>query len=188
MPPYTIKTDALTGPSLTGRYGLRGIDGASQAMLDEFGFPGDAGLDAAAPTLHTFVYCSRAAEGVDDVEVGRIVESAQRRNLARGITGVLVFGSGVFFQWIEGPPAHIQNLIASLYRDPRHYDVVSLDRSEEKRERLYPNWQMERVAADDIREVLQDALDSAEDENNVAALRRILEHLASGPLDTLGQS
>ena len=157
-------------------------------MFDEFGFPGEADLDDAAPTLYTFVYCSRAAEGVDDVEVRRIVEFAQRRNLARGITGVLVFGSGVFFQWIEGPAAQMQNLIASLHGDPRHYDVVSLDQSEEQRERLYPNWEMERVEADDIRAVLQDALGSAEDENNVAALRRILAHLASGPLKSLGRS
>ena len=156
-------------------------------MSDEFGFPGGGDTDTIAPTLFTFVYCSRATEGVDNVEVARIVESAQRRNLARGITGVLVFGSGVFFQWIEGPPAQMQNLIESLHSDPRHYDVVSLDQSEEQRERLYPNWEMEQVAADDIGAVLQDALESAEDENNVAALRRILEHLASGPLDSLGR-
>lgn len=157
-------------------------------MFDELGFPGDADLDSAAPTLYTFVYCSRAAEGVDDVEVGRIIESAQRHNLARGITGVLVFGSGVFFQWIEGPAAQMQNLIASLHGDSRHYDIVPLDRSEEKRERLYPNWEMEQVEADDIRAVLQDALGSAEHENNVATLRRILEHLASKPLDSVGRS
>ena len=156
-------------------------------MFDEFGFRGPADSDDAAPTLLTFVYCSRAAEGVDDAEVGRIVESAQRRNLARGITGVLVFGSGVFFQWIEGPAAQIQKLIASLHGDPRHYDIVSLDQSEEKRERLYPNWQMERVGADEICEVLQDALDSAEGENNIAALRRILDHLATRSLESLGR-
>ena len=31
-----------------------------------------------------------------------------------------------------------------------------------------------------IRAVLQEALESAEDENNIAALRRVLEHLDSG--------
>ena len=108
--------------------------------------------------------------------------SAQRHNLTCGITGVLVFGSGVFFQWIEGPAAAVRKLMASLHRDPRHYDIISLDQSEEKRERLYPNWQMERVGADDIREVLQDALESAEDENNIAALKRILDHLATRSL------
>jgi len=38
-------------------------------MFDEFGFPRDANSDYAAPILGTFVYCSRAAEGVDDAEV-----------------------------------------------------------------------------------------------------------------------
>ncbi|WP_426265425.1 BLUF domain-containing protein [Sphingomonas sp. PWP1-2] len=156
-------------------------------MFDEYGFPRDPYVDHAAPTLATFVYCSRVAEGVDDAEVGRMVEWAQHRNVAREITGVLVFGSGVFFQWIEGPPAEVETLIVSLHNDPRHHDIVALDRCVEKRERLYPNWQMELVGADDIRTVLQDALEDAEEENNIAALRRILVHLASGPLDTLGR-
>lgn len=39
-------------------------------MFDEFGFPRDADSDYAGPSLGTFVYCSRAAEGVDDAEVG----------------------------------------------------------------------------------------------------------------------
>jgi hypothetical protein len=47
---------------------------------------------------------------------------------------------------------------------------------------------MEQVEADDIRTVLHDALESADDENNIAALGRILEHLASGPLGLLGRT
>ncbi len=157
-------------------------------MFDEFGFPGDADSGHAGPVLDTFVYCSRAAEGVDDAEVDRIIELSQRSNVARDITGVLVFGSGVFFQWIEGPPAQVEKLIASLHGDPRHYDIVTLDRSVEKRARLYPNWEMERVGADDIRAVLQEALESAEDEKNIASLKRIVAHLDSGPLDALHPS
>jgi hypothetical protein len=99
-----------------------------------------------------------AAVGVDDAEVDRIIELSQRRNVARDITGVLVFGSCFFFQWIDGPPAQVEKLIARLHGDPRHYDIVTLDRSVEKRARLYPNWEMERVGADDIRAVLQEAL------------------------------
>lgn len=152
-------------------------------MFDEPGFPSGADLEDGAPMLYTFVYCSRATEGVDEGEVDRIVEAAQRRNFTRGITGVLVFGNGVFFQLIEGPAEQIQKLIATLHCDPRHCDVVSLDWSEERRERLYPNWEMERVEADDIRAVLNDALVSTEDQANVAALRRILAHLDLVPLD-----
>jgi hypothetical protein len=82
----------------------------------------------------------------------------------------------------------VENLIASLHGDPRHYDIVPLDRSVEKRDRLYPNWEMERVGPADIRAVLEEALESAEDETNIATLRRILQHLDLGPLDTLGRS
>ncbi len=157
-------------------------------MFDEPGFPSAPDWEFAEITLQTFVYCSRAAEGIDDVEVARIVEFSQRRNVARGITGVLVFGSGVFFQWIEGPPAEVEKLIASLHGDTRHNDVVALDLSVEKRERLYPGWEMELVEADDIRTVLHDALDCAEDEKNVAALKRILQHLDTEPLASLGRN
>ena len=81
----------------------------------------------------------------------------------------------------------MEKLIASLYSDPRHYDIVQLDRNIEKRERLYPNWEMERVEADDIRSVLQEALGSTEDDDNIAALTRILAHLNSGSLEMLGR-
>lgn len=158
-------------------------------MFDEPGFPRGAEVeDSLLPLLYHFVYCSRASDGVDDAEVGRIVASAQRHNPARGITGVLVFGSGVFFQWIEGPRAHIETLIQHLHDDPRHHDIVSLSQAEEARERLYPTWDMERVGAEDIREVLEDALETAENSANVAALKRILEHLESGSLQSIGRS
>lgn len=156
-------------------------------MFNEPGLPREAELDDSGITLQTFVYCSRAAEDVGDVEVDRIIEFSQRSNAARGITGILVFGSGVFFQWVEGPPIEVQNLIVSLHGDSRHYDIVELDRSVDERERLYAAWDMERVEAEDIREVLQDALDSTEDEINVAALKRMLAHLDSAPLASLGQ-
>ncbi len=157
-------------------------------MFDEPGFSDDAEFDPAAIMLETFVYCSLAAESVDADEVSRLVAFSQKRNVARGITGVLVFGSGVFFQWIEGPPAEVRTLIANLHGDTRHHDIVTLDRSVEVRERLYPHWEMEPVEPDDLREVLEEALESAEDDSSIAALNRILGHLASGPLSTIGRS
>jgi hypothetical protein len=156
-------------------------------MFDEPGFAARTDLEPDAIMLETFVYCSRAAEGVDAAEVSRLVAFSQARNVARDITGVLVFGGGVFFQWIEGPPAEVRSLIANLHGDSRHHDIVTLDRSVEVRERLYPHWEMEQVDASDIREVLEDALETAEDQNNIAALQRILGHLESGSLSGVGR-
>jgi len=155
-------------------------------MFDEFGVPGDPDFEYGETLLETFVYCSRAAPGVDEAEVGRIIEHAQHHNAAHGITGVLTYGSGIFFQWIEGPPPDVQSLIARLHGDKRHYDIVPLDQSTERRERLYEGWDMERVNADDIRIVLLEALETTKDETNLATLKRIFSHLDTEPLASLG--
>ena len=56
----------------------------------------------AYPLLYNTVYCSRATAGVDAAAVDRIIQTSRRWNPENGITGLLVFGSGIFFQWLEG--------------------------------------------------------------------------------------
>ena len=137
------------------------------------------------PLLYNLVYCSRAAPGVDAAAVARIIASSRRHNPARGITGLLVFGSGVFFQWLEGPRDNVLELMATLKTDPRHDQVVSLSESEEVRERMFPEWDMELVTPSDIREVLLDALGSAANEASVTSLRQLLAQLEGGPSSPL---
>ena len=127
--------------------------------------------------LYNVVYCSHASAGVDSAAVDAIIATSRRRNPPLGITGLLVFGSGVFFQWIEGPKEHVVRLMDLISSDPRHETVVTLSTSEEVRERIFPNWDMELVTTEDIREVLLDALETAEDEQNAAALGLLLGRL-----------
>lgn len=136
------------------------------------------------PLYHT-VYCSRASLGVDGPAVDRIIASSHRLNPARGITGLLVFGSGIFFQWLEGPRDNVLELMALLKADARHRDMVTLEESEEVRERLFPDWSMELVDATDIRAVLLDARETAQDEQSIKALSSLLEQLAKGSLSGL---
>jgi Sensors of blue-light using FAD len=140
----------------------------------------------AFPLLYNMVYCSRAADGVDDAAVARIIETSHRHNPAQGITGLLVFGSGIFFQWLEGPRDNVMQLMVNLQKDPRHEDVVTLSAVEEVRERLFPDWDMELVTSTDIRDVLVDALDTAKDANNAKALKQLLTQLDAGELGGLG--
>jgi hypothetical protein len=135
--------------------------------------------------LYQLVYCSRATPDVDDDAVHRIIRSARRRNPEQGITGLLVFGSGIFFQWLEGPRDNITALMARLQTDPRHVDIVTLDSTEEVRERLFPDWDMELVSGDHIRDVLQDALDNARDPASATTLRSLLQRLDTGELSRL---
>ena len=140
----------------------------------------------AYPLLYNLVYCSRASPGVDDAEVARIIATSHRNNPARGITGLLVFGGGIFFQWLEGPRDTVTELMAILKTDTRHESVVALTETEEVRERLFPNWDMELVTTDDIRDVLADAMDTAKDEKSADVLRELIAQLDSGQLRDMG--
>lgn len=142
----------------------------------------------AFPLLYNVVYCSRATAGVDDAAVDRIIESARRFNPEHGITGLLVFGSGIFFQLLEGPRDNVSTLMAMIKADVRHENIVLLSEVEEVRERLFPDWDMELVNTDEIRDVLVDALESTMDENNAVALTRLLEHLDASELSGLGKA
>lgn len=134
----------------------------------------EPGFGSAPPLLFNVVYCSRAKAEIDAEGVDRIVATSQRNNARHGITGMLVFGEGVFFQWLEGPRAAIEHLLSVLRSDPRHEQIVLLSEVEESRERLFPQWDMERVDADHIRDVLADALDADHDPHDAAALRALL--------------
>lgn len=126
------------------------------------------------------MYCGRGGERCGGV--ARIIETSQRHNRERRITGWLVFGSGVFFQWLESSGEPVMQLMALLKTDSRRREVVLLSESEEGRERLFSDWDMERVSPDDIRDVLEDTLESIEDPQNAKVLALLLERLDSGQL------
>ena len=75
--------------------------------------------------------------------------------------------------------------MTNLRADPRHRDVVALTESEEARERLFPDWDMEFVTTDDIRDVLIDAMSTTDDVKHAEALKLLLVHLDSGELSGL---
>jgi hypothetical protein len=127
--------------------------------------------------IHNLVYCSQAAQGVDKDALEKIIAAAKRHNPSYGITGLLVFGSGIFFQWLEGPKDNVTSLLQMISADPRHSNVVILTQEDENRERLFPNWDMELVEAADIKVVLEDALVAASNPKQKKALSNMLKAL-----------
>jgi hypothetical protein len=100
-------------------------------------------------------YCSTAAFeaapqsfGVDP-EVIRILIESRRFNRQHQIGGVLQFGNGYFFQYLEGPTDVVDRLYARICRDGRHRDVRRLTRRPVG-SRRFEYWSMKFVAIDRV--------------------------------------
>jgi len=133
-------------------------------------------------SIHNIVYCSQAAQHMDKEGLEKIIATAKHHNPIFGITGLLVFGSGIFFQWLEGPRDNVTSLFEIISADLRHSNVVLLTKEDEFRDRLFPNWDMELVAAEDISAVLEDAMHEASDPKQKNTLSNMLQELKKGPL------
>ena len=133
-------------------------------------------------SIHNLVYCSQASADLDDEVIASIIATARHRNPRLGITGLLVFGQGIFFQWLEGPRDNVTGLLARIAADTRHTNLVVLSQEDDIRDRLFPEWDMEWVEAADIREVLEDALEQSADEKQQRMLSQMLSEIQSGPL------
>jgi phytoene dehydrogenase-like protein len=81
--------------------------------------------------LTSLLYVSRSMLDLprQAAEVDAIVAASLPRNQRLDVTGALVFTERHFAQYFEGPRASIDELMASIRRDPRHCEVqVVLDR------------------------------------------------------------
>lgn len=80
--------------------------------------------------LYNFAYVSQSR--LDDLalgtrfEIDRILQIAQVRNAAAGVTGALMFNERKFTQVLEGDESAVRDIMHSIERDPRHSDIVIL--------------------------------------------------------------
>src|SRR6056297_1735070 len=100
-------------------------------------------------------YCSTASFALAprgfgvDPEVTRILIHSRRNNKRRSVGGVLHFGSGYFFQYLEGPADVVDGLYAKICRDSRHHKVRRLTRRPIRRRR-FERWSMKFVAIERV--------------------------------------
>jgi hypothetical protein len=84
-------------------------------------------------------------------EMERIRASALKHNVPAGIHTALLYQSGWFVQWKEGPADAMNGLMARVARDPRHRGLRVVHASHGPRLLSGP-WSMAVVLADDTRE------------------------------------
>ena len=93
--------------------------------------------------LVRLLFASRAVDA-SPAAIESILASARRHNPQSGITGILLHGSGVFLQGMEGGRQAVSDLYGTIQRDARHQDVVLLH-YEEIAERRFGGWTMGQV-------------------------------------------
>lgn len=95
----------------------------------------------ATKAIHALLYVSRALVAGDaaDAAVEAIVRVSRERNAALAVTGALLFSGGHFAQWLEGSREAVDELMASIARDPRHTDIAILEAGSAPA-RQFPDW------------------------------------------------
>jgi hypothetical protein len=89
----------------------------------------------------SLVYTSVAAKPFNKESVGVLLERARARNALYGITGMLLLDYGLFLQVLEGHAVDVEEVFASILRDPRHKSIRVLSRQTiEARE--FASWTM----------------------------------------------
>ncbi|MBR0656245.1 BLUF domain-containing protein [Plastoroseomonas arctica] len=100
-----------------------------------------------AMPLATVVYRSRSVAPLPGPELQHLIQTAQSRNHAESITGVMLYDKTHFFQWLEGPPEGIERVMHSIHNDPRHTDLEILARRSAVA-RKFIGWDMKLAAPD----------------------------------------
>lgn len=92
--------------------------------------------------LHRLVYVSRnrIAGGIE-AEIEAILAASRRNNAAAGVTGALIFNSGVFAQVLEGPRRAVEATFERIQRDDRH-GAVQVLAFEPVDQRRFAGWSM----------------------------------------------
>ena len=87
------------------------------------------------------VYASAASRDFDAEELKVLLEVARENNPKLGLTGMLLYAEGSFFQVLEGQADVVDALYAKIGRDRRH-DQVTLVIKEPIPKRYFDAWTM----------------------------------------------
>ena len=140
------------------------------------------------------LYCSQATDEMSGAQLRRIVKTSRMNNTRREITGLLVYGGGMFMQWLEGPRYEVRKLVASIALDPRHEATVYLHKMVDLESRVYGSSAMQNVAPDACRDHFSDCLSLIPDRNDrqlvlqMIALLETREREASRPKFGVGSA
>lgn len=87
------------------------------------------------------IYASAATTTLAEHDLIEILTTARCRNASVGVTGMLLFSGGSFFQVLEGPSDAVDAIYNRIARDPRHGRLTTIIR-EPIAKRAFEAWTM----------------------------------------------
>jgi hypothetical protein len=91
--------------------------------------------------LISVLYSSTATSPFDEPALAELLAQCRASNADAGVTGMLLYRAGRFFQVLEGREPVVRDLVARIGRDDRHSDMrVLVDSPVENRE--FAEWTM----------------------------------------------
>ena len=94
-------------------------------------------------------YVSTLKPGVTIEDIKSLLRSSQKDNNKNGITGILLFSEGNFFQVLEGKKDVVIALFERIKQDSRHYDLISIFKKEISAPE-FGNYEVEFFSGDSI--------------------------------------
>lgn len=103
-----------------------------------------------AQLIH-LVYASVATQTFSEQQLTDLLTQSRANNERVGLTGMLLYAEGSFFQVLEGPPAAVDSLAQKIHSDPRHTNMIVIIREPIAR-RSFEEWSMgfARVSASEL--------------------------------------
>ena len=92
--------------------------------------------------LYQLIYRSKARTRPSDVALAELLQQCREKNTPKNISGILLYGYGMFIQLLEGDDELVRELYYQhIANDPRHYDMKVLSEGFVNN-RLFQNWSM----------------------------------------------
>ena len=90
--------------------------------------------------LKQIIYTSKPA-ALEDNTIDEILASSHKYNSKSGVTGLLIFGTELYMQFLEGPDQELDETFNRIKIDNRHTDIRILGVNLTNR-RLFGSWKM----------------------------------------------
>ncbi|HEY9117216.1 MAG TPA: BLUF domain-containing protein [Roseivirga sp.] len=93
--------------------------------------------------LTNLIYVSIRTPECSDTDIQNILKSSNKNNVSLDVTGVLLYTSNRFIQFLEGPYDQVTQLYHNIKTDPRHKNVILLSLQKDVSDkRIFPKWAM----------------------------------------------